>query len=272
MRSETMVITPELAGRWLTANKHNRPVLRATVRRYAEDMKAGRWELNAQGISFKENGELADGQHRLLAIIEADRPVTMMVTFGVPDTSFIYDRGRGRSQTNVLQMLGADPGVANNSVVGAINYLFYKCGNRPSDFTIVKFANDHAENLAAANNLVNRGKKNAMSRRSPVIAAAFIALECGVPQDTLTAFFTAVNTGFTNSRTESAAIVLRNWLLNWTASAHYAERDRAFMITNNAIADYAAKKPRVKLYKDNANPYFDHWKNRVMPQYLGGAK
>ena len=44
------------------------------------------------------------------------------------------------------------------------------------------------------------------------------------------------------------------------------------MLTSNAIADYAAEKPRVKLYKDNANPYFDRWKNRVMPQYLGGAK
>ena len=48
------------------------------------DMKAGKFILMPHGIVFLEDGTLADGQHRLLAIVECGIPQEMMVTFGAP--------------------------------------------------------------------------------------------------------------------------------------------------------------------------------------------
>ena len=268
MWSEVVTITPEAAKAWLAFNQHNRPIHRAAVKRYAADMKAGRWELNAQGISFKENGELADGQHRLMAIAEAGVPVTMMVTYGVPDSTFIFDRGRTRSQVNVLQMLGAKSNIANGSVVGAINFLFTLCGNKPSDSTLVKFADDFAEDLATAASYCSRGQKNGIGRQAPIIAAAFCALESGVAPDKLMEFFVCVNSGFTDGKGQSAAIVLRNFILNWKNTGNWLERKAAFGIAGAAISDFVAGRPRTKMYKDAVNPFFADIKARIMPDYI----
>ena len=68
-------ITPELAREYLKKNTDNyRKLARGTVRNYAEDIKNGRWELNGETIVFAESGVLQDGQHRLAAIIQANKP------------------------------------------------------------------------------------------------------------------------------------------------------------------------------------------------------
>lgn len=77
------VITPERAAEYLKTNKRNRAISRFQVRRYAADMKDGKWTLNHQGIAFFKDGTFADGQHRLEAIIEAGIPVAMQVTRGL---------------------------------------------------------------------------------------------------------------------------------------------------------------------------------------------
>ena len=80
MKVAIEVITPRQAEAYLAANVGNRPVLRAVVARYAREMAAGNWLLTHQGIAFDSQGKLVDGQHRLMAIIEAGRAVQMVVT------------------------------------------------------------------------------------------------------------------------------------------------------------------------------------------------
>ena len=81
IRTETILVTPEMARRWLDSNtRSNRRPSAKTVDAYAREMAAGRWLVTHQGIAFNQAGELVDGQHRLLAIIEADVNVLMMVT------------------------------------------------------------------------------------------------------------------------------------------------------------------------------------------------
>ena len=49
-------ITPEKAKEYLRANTNNyRKLSRATVKKYAEDMKNGKWELNGESIVFSES-------------------------------------------------------------------------------------------------------------------------------------------------------------------------------------------------------------------------
>ncbi len=52
------------------------------VAQLAHYMKEGHFQLTHQGIAFNEDGELFDGQHRLLAVMKSGVPVQMVVTRG----------------------------------------------------------------------------------------------------------------------------------------------------------------------------------------------
>ena len=97
------LITPAIARAMLAKNARNRPITKTLVRRYAEDMRANRWNTNGQGIIFTPEGDLLDGQHRLEALIEANVAVEMFVVRGVPQERFeTMDSGRARTVGDVL--------------------------------------------------------------------------------------------------------------------------------------------------------------------------
>lgn len=100
MQVVTREITPEFARKLLENNRANRPVDRATVSRYAVDMRAGRWRHTHQGFCVGKDDTLVDGQHRCLAIIEAGVPITAQITYDDAVTSAMdvpLDEGRRRS-------------------------------------------------------------------------------------------------------------------------------------------------------------------------------
>lgn len=104
IRTETILITPDMARHWLGSNtRSNRRPSAKTVDAYAREMAAGRWLVTHQGIAFNQAGELVDGQHRLLAIIEADVNILMMVTTGLAvEYNSPIDQGYNRSLAQVL--------------------------------------------------------------------------------------------------------------------------------------------------------------------------
>ena len=68
-------------------------------------MKAGEWMLTHQGIAFSESGRLLDGQHRLLAGIQADIPVKFVVTQGLDENAFrAIDCGEKRSLSDLSKI------------------------------------------------------------------------------------------------------------------------------------------------------------------------
>src|ERR1700757_3825044 len=79
-----MLVTPELAAEWLRKNTHNRPLRRNVVEALARDIVAGNWVPTHQGVAFYDDETLFDGQHRLSAIVRAQKPVAVLVTFGIP--------------------------------------------------------------------------------------------------------------------------------------------------------------------------------------------
>lgn len=112
--SEIIDLTPDLARRLIANQVHNRPVSKARVALYAEEMKSGRWGLNGQGIILSTAGKLIDGQHRCKAVIETGLTIKTMLVRGVADSAFdIIDQGKARSVSDVLV------GVANYTKVAA---------------------------------------------------------------------------------------------------------------------------------------------------------
>ncbi len=148
MQTQTMDITAAKAREFLESNLYfergktgtNRPVSLRTVNRYALAMLRGDWRLTHQGIGFDLKRNLKDGQHRLLAIVQAAEvgategdtiyeaqpkiKIKMQVTWGLPEGVFdILDTGLGRSSNQILTIAGY-PSASHLSAAARLLYMF----------------------------------------------------------------------------------------------------------------------------------------------------
>lgn len=106
MKIEVITITPEMAKNWLQKNTNNRKVRRDHVMRIAKAIVASKWKMTGDPIRFSTE-RLIDGQHRLLAIVEAGVPVSSVVMFDVPDEAFDYiDQNNKRTTADVIASHG----------------------------------------------------------------------------------------------------------------------------------------------------------------------
>ncbi len=98
IKTEVMTVTPEMATLFLENNEGNRSVSASKVAAHVATIQSGAWKLTHQGIAFSPEGRLLDGQHRLMAIKDANQPVQIMVTWNIDDDAFAaIDGGWNRS-------------------------------------------------------------------------------------------------------------------------------------------------------------------------------
>lgn len=116
--SKIETITPEVAAR--TLQDHNKVNFRvpipAIVTRYAAAMTNGKWEDNGAAIVFDSAGNLADGQHRLLAVVKSGITIQAVVVRGVKSVLEL-DTGSSRKLKDHLVRLGCN---SNASIVGMV--------------------------------------------------------------------------------------------------------------------------------------------------------
>lgn len=107
MRIETIKVSPAVAESFLSKNTSNRNVSRSRVSAYASDMNNGRWQVCPQPIIFSTEGELMDGQHRLLAVVASGKTIEMVVMFDAPvESKDVIDSGKARSVGDALKIDG----------------------------------------------------------------------------------------------------------------------------------------------------------------------
>lgn len=92
----------------LMGNMHNRRLRVAQIKRYADDMIAGRWKENTfECIKIQADGTIADGQHRLHAVVKSGCSIMFHVVFNVsPDVFTVLDTGRNRNGGDTFKVLG----------------------------------------------------------------------------------------------------------------------------------------------------------------------
>lgn len=101
------MIGPKEAEAILAKNTNNRIPSRRWIKDLADVMVAGEWVLNGESIIIDEDGQLLDGQQRLLAVVESGCTVPMTVIRGIkPTASKTIDLGRKRSAADWLRMRG----------------------------------------------------------------------------------------------------------------------------------------------------------------------
>lgn len=117
-------ITPDTAKRWLGLNHRNRRLSNPTVVRLAGVILRGEWmEDCTDAIGLDTDEGVVNGQHRLNAIIDADRPVHALVLRNVnPDVIKIIDQGMHRTFAQLLDMDGRYE--SPTIIAGAVDWLY----------------------------------------------------------------------------------------------------------------------------------------------------
>ena len=98
-------LTPELAREWLdTMPEYQRGVSKRVVAEYAKDMTEGRWvEGTGDAIRFNKQGQMIDGQHRCLAVIESGVSIIVTIVDGLDDEVYlVLDKGRKRTAADTI--------------------------------------------------------------------------------------------------------------------------------------------------------------------------
>ena len=118
-------ITPDFAERVLeTKNRKNRTVKPANLKRLISSIDNGEWTLTNQGIAFDKDGNLLDGQHRLLAIVKTGKTLPIMVARNMDPKIFnCVDTGSARTAADGLYIKGS--AASKHLAAGIKVYLLY---------------------------------------------------------------------------------------------------------------------------------------------------
>lgn len=104
----TLLITPALAEQYLRQNTSNRSLRPNKVEKYAKEMREGRWkEGTGDTIKICPDGRILDGQHRLAAIVKAEKSFHLTIADGVsPDVFDVLDIGSSRTARDMFKIAG----------------------------------------------------------------------------------------------------------------------------------------------------------------------
>lgn len=107
MKTEIIEMTPEMAKKYIATNQSNRPVSKSRVADFVKCINDDQFFLTHQGIAISSENILLDGQHRLLAIIKANKAVRVQLTTNADPNMFKYiDTGSKRTNGQMMAVLG----------------------------------------------------------------------------------------------------------------------------------------------------------------------
>lgn len=105
--AQVETIDPARATELLGEMLANRNMRTMKVRNFATDIAAGGWYVNGEAIKIDVNNKVADGEHRLQAIILADKAIETLMVYGVePKARITMDTGTARTLADHLKLNG----------------------------------------------------------------------------------------------------------------------------------------------------------------------
>lgn len=106
MKTTLETMTPTRARELLARNEGNRALRGSHVDYFVEQIKSGNWQVTHQGIAIAKDGRLLDGQHRLMAISLAQKPVQIQVSTGLDaDVYKVTDCGLKRTAYDRIHLV-----------------------------------------------------------------------------------------------------------------------------------------------------------------------
>ncbi len=248
-------ITPAKAEKYLNLNKGNRSMREGVAEKYAADMRGGTWTACAAPIVFYDDGDLADGQHRLWAIVEAQTPQTFLVVRGFPRQAGLnIDAGLARSLVDSGRISGRDTHLSHNliAIARAVND-GASGGIAISNAAKLAIVENHRN---AANFAMTFGPRSKGLRNAVVLSAIARAWYHEADKDKLCRFGEVMGKGFADGERESAAVAIRNYMITKgpTASTTGCWRE-TFLKVQNAIWYFMRSKPLMNIRVVNDEAY-----------------
>lgn len=220
MQTTTELVTVAKATKWLNENHTNRALREGVAERYAEDMRNNQWTTCVAPIVFYEDGELADGQHRLYAIVLSEKPQSFVIMRGLPRSAGLnIDTGLNRTIVDNARISGRDPhlsttlvGVARGFVIGG-PYVT-RDGSRAQSWSMASTIAAVGQYREPCMWAVHNGPKSKFLRNKVTLSAIARAKHAGVDEAKLKRFCAVLESGLAAGAEEWAAVELRNYLLN----------------------------------------------------------
>lgn len=191
MKYKQVKLTPELAREWIkTMPEYQRKPSMQVVAEYAADMENGRWvEGTGDAIRFNKQGQMIDGQHRCLAVIESGCSIMVTVIYDLDNEVYmVLDRGKKRTAANTVNGTNANNRAAIAKVLIALNNGTTNAqiigGNASkkehpiSANEVAEFANEHDELVSELLSCFNSIKSASNGRFSTAVATCLIAAMC----------------------------------------------------------------------------------------------
>lgn len=161
-----VTITPLMAEEWLKRNVANiRKPKTPSIGEYSEAMKKAQWDFNGDPIRFDKEGNLVDGQNRLISCVESGKSFTTAVVYGIESSDNI-DGGRKRTLAELVASVGFNNQTQVSAVINGIHNYRSKAGTSFSQVghgekvltkkDALKFANENRDTIAHS---INNTKK-----------------------------------------------------------------------------------------------------------------
>jgi hypothetical protein len=211
------------------------------VAKYAKDMVNGDWTPCPEPITFYADGALADGQHRLWAIVESNTTQTMPVARNLPRPAGLnLNNGLGRSVIDNAFFAIGEKKLTHEliAVCRAVedgnyaNYVNQHRKNGRSNAQILAMVDKHREAAVWA---VVHGPKGKKFRNAVVLGAMARAWYVEADKDRLARFGQIVTDGFAQGDVDSAAVALRNLLMMGTSLTQGPAWRDTFLKAQNAV-------------------------------------
>jgi len=229
-------ITPAMAAHWLANLAPNRNISQHRVATYVGAIQRGEWRLTFEAIKLDERGRLADGQHRLTAVVQAKMPIEALVVYGVSDEAMdVLDGGRPRSVANNMTIHGED-----NTTALAATLRFLTLWDKDhsqgvlmgfSDTVTVPQAQATLAKYPEARHWVGVAKTLSRSGIKGGVGmwGGLLTLFCRLDQQDAEVFSDRMNDGM-NLGPGSPMLVLRKQLFNNPISTHHQTRTAVWII------------------------------------------
>ena len=254
----TEVITPKKAETPLQSNTHNRALSAKRVEELAAQITSGNWVQNGQTIIVHSDGTLADGQHRLAAVVLANKSITTSIAYNVPKSAFAtIDTGAKRQVKDVLYING----IGNSPMVAAATGVFWKMIQETRFTTVMppEYALKVLERYPSIQAWCARYKNSAQIKSiiqaSAIIPSLVYLTEIAKRDDLAERLFTGLAEG-ADLHAGDPVLALRNRLINYRSRAGAAGSNRPIHGTVIKVVD--ALEADVKMSKvhivDNNGP------------------
>lgn len=167
---EQVIITPAIAKQFLMSNNINRPLREFEIKGLENIIRSGKWIPQTDVIAFDNTGMLINGQHRLHAIIRANKAVECTIGYNYSPSAFaVIDNGLSRSAGDVV----FSRGISNQYAMAAIAKMIflYKNGqlsyvnesakkiNGPDNIEIADFVEKNIVKIRKAHDIAKKSSK-----------------------------------------------------------------------------------------------------------------